>query len=120
MKKLLFVALFIVAAFQLKAQQVSTFKSADSLLKKAVAGNFKQPTTVKPFVIPQFNLATLNFAAVESRMPVIVLDGNSKMPIVKLGGYYTMPVKRIGTAEPLVTEKKVLPGLPTFAAPVMK
>jgi len=117
MKKLLLVALFIVAAFQVRAQQVSTFKSADSLLKKSIAGKFKQPTTVTSFIIPQVNLATLNFAAVESRMPVIVLDGNSKMPIVKLGGYYTMPVKRIGTEQPLVMEKKVLPGLPTFATP---
>ena len=117
MKKLLLVALFIASAFQLKAQQASTFKSTDSLLKKAVTGKFKQPTMVTPFVIPQVNLATLNLAAVESRMPVIVLDGNSKMPIVKLGGYYTMPVKQIGAEQPVVTEKKVLPGLPTFAAP---
>src|SRR6185437_10278947 len=115
MKKLLLAALFIVAAVQLRAQQVPGFKSADSLFKKAIGGNLKQRPVVLAVLSPQITFGNTSKTFFESRMPEIVLAGNSKMPVVKLGGYYTMPVKRIGTEEQGGMTFKALPGLPTFA-----
>jgi hypothetical protein len=120
MKKIILLFILIIAACQLRAQQLSPLKPADSLLN-----NMDKYLKIKPgdqfrFFQPNLNfneiLSKVNIGAAD-HMPVIALAGNSKMPVAKIGGYYTMPVKRIGGEEALPGNENFLFGLPTFKTP---
>ncbi len=118
MKKILFTAIIIAGAFQLKAQQ--KFGTVDSMLFKTPKNleqfRLKDSSLFNNFSLPKQNqLAMLsgsnkiNVQPFYSRMPVVKVSPVEKMPTAHVARVENMPVVKLKAVDPVVVISPVAP-----------
>jgi len=110
MKKLPVIALLLLGADKLKAQQLQlqTPDNVKKLLENSAAARVQADSwnhlksTLKLNDVIALNdkyPALDSYGNSRDNMPVVILDGNSKMPVVKPGGFSKMPVLNLGPVD---------------------
>lgn len=118
MKKILFTAIIIAVASQLKAQQ--KFGMIDSMLLKAPKNLYQfklnDSSLFRNFAPKQDQFALLNSLTKNgstdvfySRMPVLKISPVERIPVARGANVDNMPIVKLKAVDPLAAKKRVNP-----------